>query len=200
MTKYLEIPALNAVKSDILKLNTEIIEDEKPKFEFKTISDDILIERIKNPHKNVVRMLLKMIAYNKQDNLLPLKWEVEHILPVRWENNYFLLGDIETAKEKVEHIGNKIPFEKRLNIIASNNYFSRKKELYIKSNIEITKKIAESNLNTWNLDSIIERDIEVSNEIIEIIRKWNKDYLQINETPTEEDLKKIEYFKSKGWL
>nr|WP_241767508.1 hypothetical protein [Streptococcus gordonii] len=41
----------------------------------------------------------------------------------------------------VEHIGNKIPFEKRLNIIASNGYFAKKKESYWKSKVGILLEI-----------------------------------------------------------
>nr|WP_053090616.1 hypothetical protein [Streptococcus cristatus] len=41
----------------------------------------------------------------------------------------------------VEHIGNKIPFEKRLNIIASNGYFVKKKESYRKSKVGILLEI-----------------------------------------------------------
>lgn len=33
-----------------------------------------------------------------------------------------------TIKEKIEHIGNKLPFEKKLNIVAGNGYFGKKKK------------------------------------------------------------------------
>jgi hypothetical protein len=39
----------------------------------------------------------------------------------------------EVAREKIEHLGNKTPFEKKLNIIATNNYFAKKKDYYVKS-------------------------------------------------------------------
>lgn len=204
-TKYLESPTINAVKGDILKLNTEIINKNKPKFEIKSLKKEIIIEKIKSPHRNAVRMILKVLAYTKQDELLPEKWEIEHILPVKWDNDYFLSADIETIKEKIEHIGNKIPFEKRLNIIASNNFFSKKKEIYSKSDILITKEISNSYLKTWSIDNIIERDLEMSNIIIDIIEKWNNDYIKSNKnftetSPSDEVLKNIEYYKSKGWL
>lgn len=204
-TKYLEIPTINAVKGDILKLNTEVIKNSKPKFEFKPFSEEKVIDKIKSPHRNAVRMILKVLAYTKQDELLPEKWEIEHILPVKWDNDYFLSADIETIKEKIEHIGNKIPFEKRLNIIASNNYFSKKKEIYSKSNILITKEISNLHLKTWNIDNIIERDVEISNTIINIIKKWHNEYINLDKNftetiPSDEVLKNIEYYKSKGWL
>lgn len=200
-TKYLESPTINAVKSDILKLNTEIVNNNRPKFEFRPFNEEKITEKIKFPHRNAVRMILKIITYDEQNYLLPERWEIEHILPVKWEDNYFLSADIETIKEKIEHIGNKIPFEKRLNIIASNNYFSKKKSLYYKSNIIITKKFANCNLKTWGIDNIIERDIVISNRIINIIKKWNNDYcIEEKAIPTDEDIKKIEEYKNKGWI
>lgn len=203
LTKYLEIPTINAVKSDILKLNTEIINNEKPKFDFKNFNEENLIEKIKHPHRNIVRMILKVITYNNQDYLLPEKWEIEHILPIKWEDNYFLPADIETIQEKMEHIGNKIPFEKKLNIIASNNYFYKKKTIYSKSNILITKKMSKCNLKEWGIDNIIERDIEISNIIVNLIKKWNNEYIELNKKNsqlTDEILKNIEYYKTKGWI
>lgn len=68
-------------------------------------------------------MILKILSYQHQNELLPIKWEVEHILPQKWQTSYFPNTSDSEVKELVEHIGNKIPFEKRLNIIASNGYF-----------------------------------------------------------------------------
>ena len=70
---------------------------------------------------------------------LPEKWEIEHIFPQKWHNNYFNNQEKseEEIKEQIEHLGNKIPLEKKLNIEAGNGYFGRKKENYQKSNIQV---------------------------------------------------------------
>ena len=176
LKKYIESPTINAVKSNILKLNAEIINYDKPVFDFKSLSEDEIKEKIKIPHRNAVRMLLKTLAYDIQDELLPEKWEIEHILPVKWENSYDLRENEKIAKEKIEHLGNKTPFEKKLNIIATNNYFSKKKLSYSKSKIEMTKEIGELKSNKWDLDDIIERDIRMTDKIISILKLWNKEY------------------------
>jgi len=176
LKKYIEIPTINAVKSNILKLNAEIINSDKPIFDFKSLSEDEIKEKIKTPHRNAVRMLLKTLTYDIQDNLLEKKWEIEHILPVKWENNYDLRENEKVAKEKIEHLGNKTPFEKKLNIIATNNYFSKKKILYLNSEIKMTKEIGELKSNKWDLDDIIERDIRMTDKIISILKLWNKEY------------------------
>ena len=128
MTKYLMIPTINAVKPDILKLNSAIVASDIPTFEFKTVDMTQLEPYIQNPNRNVVRMLLKTLAYEHQDDLLPAKWEIEHIFPQKWQTNYFPDEPDATIKEKIEHIGNKLPFEKKLNIVAGNGYFGKKKK------------------------------------------------------------------------
>lgn len=55
------------------------------------------------------------------------------------------------------------------------------------------------------MDSIMKRDIRVSDSITAILKKWNNEYLNVStETlvgePTAEDLARIEEFKKKGWI
>lgn len=177
LKKYIESPTINAVKSNILKLNAEIINYDKPVFDFKSLSEDEIKEKIKIPHRNAVRMLLKTLAYDIQDELLPEKWEIEHILPVKWENSYDLRENEKIAKEKIEHLGNKTSFEKKLNIIATNNYFSKKKLSYSKSKIEMTKEIGKIKSDKWDLDDIVERDVRMTDRIVNILKLWNNEYI-----------------------
>lgn len=206
MTKYLLIPTINAVKPDILKLNSAIVSSDIPTFDFKNIDTSQLEARIQNPNRNVVRMLLKTLAYEQQDTLLPSKWEIEHIFPQKWQTNYFPDVPDATIKEKIEHIGNKLPFEKKLNVVAGNGYFGKKKKEYTASKIAITKSMGSSEITEWDMDSIMKRDIRISDSIMAILTKWNNNYLNIptdandKEKPSEEDLARIEEFKKKGWI
>ncbi len=205
LTKYLITPTINAVKSDILKLNVEIIASARPKFEFKEIDDKQLEGKIRIPHRNAVRMLLKILAYEKQDSLLPDKWEIEHILPQKWQAAYFMNDNEETIKERIEHIGNKLPFEKKLNIIAGNGYFDKKKNEYADSAIEVTKEMSTFDSHDWKLDQISERDIRVSDAIIAILKKWDGEYKKepitpALEQPTPEQLAFLKEAKEKGWI
>ena len=206
MTKYLMMPTINAVKPDILKLNSAIVASNIPIFEFKTVDVTQLEPYIHNPNRNAVRMLLKTLAYEHQDELLPTKWEIEHIFPQKWQTNYFPKESDSTIKEKIEHIGNKLPFEKKLNIVAGNGYFSKKKKEYMVSKIAITNTMGTSEVMEWNLDSIMKRDLRISDEMAEIFARWNSEYLNFPidkekaEVPSEEDLAQIEEFKRKGWI
>lgn len=206
MTKYLMMPTINAVKPDILKLNSAIVASNIPIFEFKTVDVTQLEPYIHNPNRNAVRMLLKTLAYEHQDDLLPTKWEIEHIFPQKWQTNYFPKESDSTIKEKIEHIGNKLPFEKKLNIVAGNGYFSKKKKEYTLSKIAITNTMGTSEVIDWNLDSIMKRDLRISDEMAKIFARWNSEYLNFPidkekaEVPSEEDLDQIEEFKRKGWI
>lgn len=206
MTKYLMMPTINAVKPDILKLNSAIVASNIPIFEFKTVDVTQLEPYIHNPNRNAVRMMLKTLAYEHQDDLLPTKWEIEHIFPQKWQTNYFPKESDSTIKEKIEHIGNKLPFEKKLNIVAGNGYFSKKKKEYTLSKIAITNTMGTSEVMDWNLDSIMKRDLRISDEMAKIFARWNSEYLNCPidkekaEVPSEEDLDQIEEFKRKGWI
>ena len=206
MTKYLMMPTINAVKPDILKLNSAIVASNIPIFEFKTVDVTQLEPYIHNPNRNAVRMLLKTLAYEHQDELLPTKWEIEHIFPQKWQTNYFPKESDSTIKEKIEHIGNKLPFEKKLNIVAGNGYFSKKKKEYTLSKIAITNTMGTSEVMDWDLDSIMKRDLRISDAMANIFARWNSEYLNFPidkekaEVPSEEDLDQIEEFKRKGWI
>lgn len=205
MTKYLLLPTINAVKPDILKLNSAIIKSSTPKFEFKEIDVSQIEERIQNPNRSMVRMILKTLAYEHQDTLLPNKWEIEHIFPQKWQTNYFPDVPENIIKEKIEHIGNKIPFEKKLNIVAGNGYFGKEKKEYTASKIAITKAMGTSDVQDWDMDAIMKRDIRVSDSITEILKNWNNAYLNIPgktqvDKPSAEDLARIAEFKKKGWI
>lgn len=130
---------------------------------------------------------------------------IEHIFPQKWQTNYFIDESDNKIREKIEHIGNKLPFEKKLNIIAGNGYFAKKKKEYAASKIEITKVMGLSEIQEWNLESISKRDIRISDSIIAILKKWNKEYSVITKEivsnkPSDEDLARIAEFKEKGWI
>ena len=70
------------------------------------------------------------------------------------------------------------------------------------SKITITKTMGTSDVVDWNMDSIMKRDIRVSDQIIKTLNKWNNEYLNVpieaakTDEPSEEDL--AEEFKKKG--
>lgn len=203
MTRFLLFPTINAVKGDIMKLDAKIINDPHPGFDFREIDKSLLESRIRIPHRNIVRMLLKCYAYNHQEQLLPDNWQIEHILPQKWQESFFPDVDAKEVYEMIEHIGNKTPFERKLNIIASNGYFKKKQQEYQKSKIEVTKILVASINDDWTLGNIEHRDKIVATEIMQLLQDWESNYQKNRNnaaTPSEEDLAMIEKFKQKGWI
>ncbi len=195
---YIVSPTINSVKTSILNLNSSILHDEVLNFEFRNVTEDELKNGIKHLHRNAVRMLLKLLAYNteEQNELLPYNWEIEHILPLKWQPSYFNSNEDE-INELIETIGNKIPFEKRLNIIASNGYFSKKQEQYVKSNIAIAKAMSNSNIKDWKLEEIRERNIRIIDEVIDTFNSWDSSVSE-NNVLSNEEIEAIKLIKNKG--
>lgn len=219
LTRYLEKPTISAVKGDILKLNVQIINSSHPVFnagfEMRTDEDEYEAQAEKArtdnllivPHKKVERTILKLLAYSieGQENLLPSYWEIEHIFPQTWDSKYYNLNK-EEANTKLEHIGNKLPLEKKLNISASNNYFDKKKEKYKESKIAICNKLGNSSLQEWNLDSIVENDKKVCEKIKGFFQTWLNDYESVDSTsdgtpvPTKEELEMMRRLRERGLI
>ncbi len=211
LTRYLEVPTINAVKVDILKLNVQIINNSHPEFyagfEEKKLEDEYAVnaERTRTdkliiaPHKNMVRMLLKVLAYQEdaQTDLLPGYWEIEHIFPQTWDSKYYTLNE-EEANEKLEHLGNKLPLEKKLNVSASNNYFAKKKDRYKDSKIAIIKKLGDSTIDEWDLANIDTNDTKVCEIIKGLLKAWVDEYEGKEATP--EELAMIKMLKEKGLI
>lgn len=201
--RYMMTPTINAVKADIMKLNVEIISTQKPVIDFKGDDYETIKAKMKNPSRNYVRMLLKLLAYDKQDELLPDNWEVEHIFPQRWQDNYFVNNNRDEILEKIEHIGNKLPFEKKLNIVAGNGYYAKKKDFYKKSFIGLTRERGNAAKDEWGLDDIAEYDIRQTDKIMEILNGWKSAYKQsVEQTPgpSPEEQALIAKFRERGWL
>lgn len=203
--RYIVTPTINVVKRGILNLNSEIINSPTPIFNFNKLDEQELKIKIKTAHRNTVRMILKILAYQKQEELLPDKWEIEHILPRKWQCSYFPNNSDEEVKELVEHLGNKIPFEKKLNIIASNGYFKKKQDSYNKSKVQILLNLSSEHKD-WGMNEIRERDIRISDELLNIFNDWGlnqPDFLSESEeqpAPTPEDLRAIRELKRKGLI
>lgn len=177
MTRFVCVASLNFVKGDILKLNAAIVSSEKPEFIFKPYEEQELSDRLKNPNLKITRMLLAAVAYSNenQKQLLPTKWEIEHIYPQKWDSKHFENLPEAEVKKKVESLGNKVPLEKRLNIQASNGFFSKKQDFYKQSKIALCNDLVEHH-GDWQTDDIDERCVRVLDTIRDMVDSWRKTY------------------------
>ena len=123
-----------------------------------------------------MRLLLKIIAYDNKDQneLLPKKFELEHILPQK-TGNYDSNGYTEEGlKEIIKYIGNLTLIEKSINIAASNEFFGKKRKTYRNSSIAMTKDL--SKFSNWTPESIINRTSNLIKQLMNIWSVWNNEY------------------------
>jgi len=172
--KYINTPTINAVKTDILNLNSEIIKTDSPKICISVADKEKLSENIVHPHKNTVRMILKALAYkhNNQNELLPEKWEIEHILPQKWQTSSLYGYNKKEVEPYIEQIGNKISFEWKLNIQAGNRYFLEKKKKYSESKIAVVKDLSRFVNDDWTPSDIETRTKEVRDSLIALFESY----------------------------
>lgn len=215
--RFVYYPSVNAIKNYVPKLNVDILATNHPSFETAfgampmPFTEDDFKQLIVRPHYRLLSMLLKLYAYNHQpivDNdivkcLLPAKWQIEHIFPQKWDSHYFAIS--ETEQELIEHIGNKVPFEQKLNIQAGNGFFCTKKEKYQNSVIGAVRELLQ--YGEWTPQCIEERDKQVVSEIWNTLKRWNEEYLNSTATNkvttqptlTQEQLELIEKLKATGY-
>ncbi|WP_416322734.1 DUF262 domain-containing protein [Mycoplasmopsis felis] len=161
LLKYIEIPTSNAIKSNVLMLNKDIKNQQLPNIDIEiSITDDQIKEKIINTPNNITRIILKLIAYssNKQNKLLPQDWEIEHIIPQRWTKENHI------DKKIIEMIGNKLPLEKKINVLSSDNILQFKFNNYKKSEIGIVHDFIQENntLNSWYIENVKDRSKIIS--------------------------------------
>lgn len=89
----------------------------------------------------------------RQTDLLPRKWEIEHILPIQWSKTTYLTWTKANADKYIQLYGNKTAIEKKVNIKANNNVFCTKRtdaDKYPSSKIaNVMDLVALNTVNDW---------------------------------------------------
>lgn len=101
------------------------------------------------------------------DLILNYNIEIEHILPRKWSDNND--WDEQEAKEVMETLGNLAPFEKKLNISASNEFFKKKKKAYKESKFADIKDLLK--LDKWDYDEVKIREKNIIRRIKSFIKE-----------------------------
>jgi len=158
--QFIITPTINAIRDGIYNVYISINKTNDIKFSFDF--DKILLEKRLHEYSSprITRALLLLFAYlNKnQKYLIPIDFHIEHIFPRKWQNTNYNGWDEEDAKEYLELFGNKVVFEQKLNILAGNGYFGKKKIKYADSNIAVVKELSILPKNDWIKDDIEERE------------------------------------------
>lgn len=168
-------PNITAIKHKIVSICGTICNKGriKNKNVIPTIFDD-LIEDIAQKRTKLLKplLILHTYLYDSKQSLLQLKeLDVEHILPTKWDKNTYPGWTSQNSDKKKESIGNKIPFEKKLNIRGSNNSFANKCQVYTTSRILEVKNLPKT-YTTWLPKDVDKRKKDICKRLKDFFKKY----------------------------
>jgi len=171
--KFIDAPSVNAIKDDIY--SSCISMQDKNKLQYRINFNEELLEKQIESHASsrLSRALLLLDAYlnPNQINLIPETFDIEHIFPKKWQDNNYFGWDRENADLYLDRFGNKIVFEKKLNISAGNGYFGVKKQKYSISKIQSVIDLSNYHKNDWSKEDIESREIIFKNNLINFFKE-----------------------------
>ncbi|MGX5817077.1 DUF262 domain-containing protein [Chitinophaga lutea] len=161
-SKFVETPTVNAIKDDIYQLCINICQGNPLDLSHELSTD--FATRLENQHSSKLsRGLLLLHAYQHASQIEIVDWgfEIEHIFPLKWQTTNYNGWDEKDAEKYLNRLGNKIVFEKKLNIQAGNGYFGKKKQRYKESKIAVVLDLADHSQNDW-----LKEDIETREKVL----------------------------------
>ena len=156
--KFLENPTVNAIKDPIIKACINVYQTGEANFSYPVIDFEQRMNALSNSKITKPMLLLHTYLFNEKQGRIDSSFQIEHIFPQKWSNTYFTWSN-EEAMRYINKFGNKIPLEWRLNIQASNGFYSKKKEYYEKSSYKEIKSLLT--FDDWGKDEIDKRNEEM---------------------------------------
>ena len=170
--KFIESPMVNAVRPYIFNFCVDTWKNGEINCSNYQIPDDFKTRINAFSSSRITKALLLLNAYlfDNSQKIISRKSEIEHIFPQSWQNTNYNGWEKSDAETHLNMLGNKIIFEKRLNIQAGNNYFGKKKDKYKES--EVLEVIALSNYakNDWLKEDIEKRNTEIINRLYDFFK------------------------------
>jgi uncharacterized protein with ParB-like and HNH nuclease domain len=165
--KFIDAPTVNAIKDEIYASCISINKNNELQIKF-ILDEKSIKNRLKDySSSKLSRALLLLDAYlnPKQIELIPATFDIEHIFPKGWRDTNYNWSDVD-AQNYLDCFGNKVVFEKKLNIRASNDYFGIKKQKYALSSIANIKDLSIYEKNDWTKEDIEKRETETIEHIL----------------------------------
>lgn len=172
--KFIDNPTVNAIKTDVFKYCVYLSGKSEDNLFIKDV--DSVKDKISTFGKSKLsRSLILLHSYlyadGEQKELFDNDIEIEHIFPKKWQDtnyNGWLYAETESY---LERLGNKIPFEKKLNIQAGNGYFGAKKVKYSDSSVYEVQRLGKYHKNDWIKDDIEEREKSMIDRLITFFKE-----------------------------
>lgn len=170
--RFIESPMVNAVRPYIFNFCVDTWRNGEINCTTYQIPDDFKTRINAFVPSRITKALLLLNAYlfDKSQKLIIGKSEIEHIFPQSWQNTNYNGWEKSDAETHLNMLGNKIIFEKRLNIQAGNNYFGKKKDKYKESDIVEVISLSKYEQNDWLKEDIEKRNDEIIDRLYDFFR------------------------------
>ena len=167
LVKFIESPTVNAVKPYIFNFCIDTYNKNEIDCAAFQIPDDFKSRINAFSSSRITKALLLLNAYlfDADQKLIQGKSEIEHIFPQSWQDTNYNGWSKTEAETYLNMLGNKIIFEKRLNIQAGNNYFGKKKEKYKESQVKEVLYLSKMPQTDWLKEDIEKRNSEIVNRL-----------------------------------
>lgn len=158
--KFIHRPTVNAIKDDIYSRCVAVFNGNEPDFKAELKKEDLPGMLDEAANSRLARALILLHAYLNagQRCLISKNFEIEHIFPYKWQTANYNGWSEADARVFLEKLGNKVAFEKRLNIQAGNNYFGNKKKKYSESKIQDAINLSHYKADDWAKNDIVARN------------------------------------------
>ena len=172
--KFIDNPTVNAIKTDVFKCCVYLSGKSEDNLFIKDV--DSVKDKISTFGKSKLsRSLILLHSYlyadGEQKELFDNDIEIEHIFPKKWQDTNYNGWLYAEAESYLERLGNKIPFEKKLNIQAGNGYFGAKKVKYSDSSVYEVQRLGKYHKNDWIKDDIEEREKSMIDRLITFFKE-----------------------------
>ena len=172
--KFIDNPTVNAIKTDVFKYCVYLSGKSEDNLFIKdvdSVKDKVSTFGKSKLSRSLILLHSYLYAEGEQKELFDNDIEIEHIFPKKWQDtnyNGWLYAD---AESYLERLGNKIPFEKKLNIQAGNGYFGAKKVKYSDSSVYEVQRLGKYHKNDWIKDDIEEREKSMIDRLITFFKE-----------------------------
>lgn len=163
--KFIEYPSVNNIKDPVYQFCIDLAETGNADFSYVIEKENFSQLFLNTSNSKISRpiILLNSYLYDYNSKMIPVTFDVEHIFPQKWDTHYFTWTE-EKAESYINQYGNKIPLEKKLNIMAGNGFFSTKKTKYRESGITEVQYLLDFDI--WDRKEISDRTNEICERVI----------------------------------
>lgn len=170
--RFVESPTVNKIKDPTFNFCIDVASRGNADFSYK-IPENFKQQLSQYSSSKISKPMILLEAYlfDDQQKLIQESFEIEHIFPQKWQNTNYNGWNQEEAKKHLNMFGNKIAFEKKLNIQAGNGYFGQKKSKYCLSRIKEVVDLSTHESEDWTRQDIESRDEKMLNRLESFFKK-----------------------------